>query len=112
MAQAVVRVSNLPERALEAASVFYGRGLTNIRRSIGPETDTLVLLLPDAPYDHRAWRCAMVQDLARALAPIRVNAIAGGSDEAIAATLAWLERAPGVTGQLLKLDGKAVADLV
>ena len=42
-----------------------------------------------------------MQDLARAAAPARVNAIAGNDEAAIAEALAYLEGAPGVTGQLL-----------
>jgi hypothetical protein len=60
----------------------------------------LVIIFPSAPYDHRGWRLAAVQDLARAVAPGRVNAIAGDDEAAIAATLVYLEGAPGVTGQL------------
>ena len=63
--------------------------------------EDLVLIFPPAPYDHRGWRLAAVQDLARAAAPGRVNAIAGDDEAAIAQALAYLEGAPGVTGQLL-----------
>ncbi len=48
-----------------------------------------------------------MQDLAREAAPKRVNGIAGDDNEAIAAALAWLASAPGVTGQLLAVDGKS-----
>jgi hypothetical protein len=64
----------------------------------------LVLIFPPASHDHRAWRLAAVQDLAREAAPRRVNAIVGADEAAIAETLAWLEQAPGVTGQLLAVD--------
>jgi hypothetical protein len=66
-----------------------------------PAGEALALIFPPAPYDHRGWRLAAVQDLARAAGPARVNAIAGDDEAAIAETLAYLERAPGVTGQLL-----------
>ena len=69
-----------------------------------PVGEDLVLIFPPAPYDHHGWRLAAVQDLARAAAPARVNGIAGDDAEAIAATLAWLERAPGITGQLLSVQ--------
>ena len=65
--------------------------------------EDLALVFAPAPYDHRGWRLAAVQDLARQAAPTRVNAIVGDDEKAIAATLAWLERAPGITGQLLDI---------
>jgi len=60
-----------------------------------------VLIFDPAPYDHRGWRLAAVQDLARAAAPTRVNGIVGGDETAIEDMLAYLRHAPGVTGQLL-----------
>jgi hypothetical protein len=63
--------------------------------------EDLVLVFPPADYTHHGWRVAAVQDLARAAAPTRVNAIAGEDERAIADTLAWLTQAPGITGQLL-----------
>jgi len=63
--------------------------------------EDLVLLFPSAPYDHRGWRIAALQDLARAAAPRRVNGVAGDDERAIEETVAWLAEAPGVTGQLL-----------
>jgi len=67
----------------------------------------LVVVFTSAPFDRRPWRLAAVQDLARVAAPVRVNAIAGDDEAAIAETLAFLEAAPGVTGQLLAVDGKS-----
>jgi hypothetical protein len=64
-------------------------------------------VFPSAPYDHRGWRLAAVQDLAREAAPIRVNGVAGDDDAAIAAALHWLAAAPGITGQLLAVDGNS-----
>lgn len=95
----VVRVGLLPEAALEAAAEFHARVLPTLSPLHSGED--LVLIFPLAPYDHRGWRLAAVQDLARAAAPARVNAIAGDDEAAIAETLIFLERAPGVTGQLL-----------
>jgi hypothetical protein len=66
--------------------------------------EDLVLIFAPAPYDHRGWRLAAVQDLAREAAPRRVNAIAGADEAAIADTLGWLGQAPGVTGQLFAVD--------
>jgi hypothetical protein len=66
--------------------------------------EDIVLVFQPAPYDHRAWRLAAIQDFARQAAPRRVNGIVGESEQAIAATLAWLEQAPGITGQLLSVQ--------
>jgi len=66
--------------------------------------EDLVLVFPPAPYDHRGWRLAAIQDLARAAAPARVNGVVGDDEQAIAATLAWLADAPGITGQLLSVQ--------
>ena len=66
--------------------------------------EDLVIILRPAPYDHRAWRLAAIQDLARAAAPTRVNGVVGHDEGAIAETLVWLEAAPGVTGQLLAVE--------
>lgn len=95
----VVRVGSLPEGALDAAIEFHAKALPEL---LPPHPgEDLVLVFTPASRDHRGWRLAAVQDLARAAAPARVNAIAGDDEAAIAETLAYLERAPGVTGQLL-----------
>jgi len=96
----LVRVGPLPEGALEAAAEFHAKVVPLIAPY--PWEDIALIFLP-APYDHRSWRLAAVQDLARAAAPARVNAIAGDDEAAIAAALAYLEGALGVTGQLLAL---------
>lgn len=103
------RVASLPEGPLEAAAEFYARVLPEIRAELDLENPPrpgkdLVLIFPPAPYDHRGWRLAAVQDLAREAAPKRINAVVGDDEQAIAEALAWLEQAPGVTGQLLAVD--------
>ena len=100
-----IRVGPLPERALEAAAQFHARVLPELIRPRADED--LVLIFEPAPYDHRGWRLAAVQDLARAAAPARVNGVAGDREAAIAQALAYLAHAPGVTGQLLAVDGKS-----
>ncbi len=94
----IVRVGPLPDRAIEAAAAFHAGVVPKVLAELG---DDVALVFEPAPFDHRAWRLAAVQDLARDAAPRRVNGIAGDDEGAIATTLAWLERAPGVTGQLL-----------
>jgi hypothetical protein len=99
----VVRVGPLPVSAIEAAAAFHAKVLPGI---LAPPRlgEDLVLIFPPAPYDHRGWRLAAVQDLARLAAPARVNGIAGDDEEVIGKTLAWLGEAPGITGQLLSVQ--------
>ena len=99
MAQQVLRIDALPEAALDAAAAFHAAWVPAAREKLA--AGDLVLIFPQAPYDHRGWRLAAVQDLARAATPVRVNAVAGDGEKAIAEALAWLAEAPGITGQVL-----------
>jgi hypothetical protein len=103
MGQAVLRVESLPEAALDAASVFHADWLAKVREALAA-IDSLALVFPAATYDHRGWRLAVVQNLAREVAPRRVNGIAGADESAIAGAIDWLAQAPGITGQLLAVD--------
>jgi hypothetical protein len=95
----VVRVEGLPDAPLEAAAEFHARILPGL-----PRDADLLLAFPLADHTHRLWRFATVQELARAAAPHRVNAVAADSEPAIASALAYLAAAPGVTGQYWPLD--------
>jgi len=108
MGQAVLSVEGLPSSALDAAAKFHTHDLPNAREAL-ERADALAVVFAPAPYDHRGWRLAAVQDLAREAAPKRVNGVVGNDGQAIADTLAWLAHAPGVTGQLLAVDGKSGA---
>lgn len=93
-----IDATGLPPDPLSAAAQFHA--------DIAPLVaggDAAIIFAP-APHGH-SWRLAAVQDLARAAAPARVNGIVGQGEAAIAATLAFLAAAPGVTGQLLVLAG-------
>ena len=103
MRQAALRVGGLPEGALDAAAAFHGEWLARARAALAA-SDALVLVFAAAPYDHRGWRLAAVQDLAREAAPKRVNGIAGDHERMRAKAAGWLAQAPGITGQLLALD--------
>jgi len=109
MVQAVLRVEGLPDAAIDAAEAFYEAWVPQARAALssGQPGDDLVIVFPSAPYNHRGWRLSAVQDLAREAAPQRVNGIAGEDNETIAITARWLASAPGVTGQLLAVDGKS-----
>jgi len=97
----VIRVDDLPEAPLAAAAHFHAAILPVIAAERAP---VVTLVLPVADHTHRAWRAAALGALARALAPGRINAIAGGDGPTQAQALAFIARAPGLTGQLLPLN--------
>ena len=102
--QAVLTIGSLPDSALEAAAKFHRRWLPEIRILLeDEEIASLALVLPTASYDHADWRRAAARDLARALAPVRVNIVGGGAEADVEAVLAYLGDAPGVTGQYCPL---------
>ncbi len=103
--QAVLRIESLPNGALEASAVFHAEWMDRALANCDSGVESVALVVSDAPYDHGDWRRAAVRDLARRLAPVRVNMLAGGDPAAIDAALAYLASAPGITGQLLHLAG-------
>jgi hypothetical protein len=108
---ALLRVESLPEGVLEAAAQFHVEVLPNVRAALASGED-LVLVFPPADYTHKGWRLAAVQQLARDMAPIRVNALAADNEAAVVAAAAYLAAAPGVTGQLLALDGNGAGEVL
>ena len=104
-AQVIVTVDDLPGDALGAASAFHALHLAAVREAAANGACSVVLVLPPAQVDHTDWRRAAVRDLARALAPVRVNLIAGSGGPSLDQTLAYLANAPGVTGHYLPLHG-------
>jgi len=102
MSPAVLRIAGLPAGAIEAAAAFYGEWLQQATHLLAGGNPVAIVMEP-APYDHTDWRRAAARDLARSAAPARVNIVAGDDEPAIAATLAFLESASGVTGQYLPL---------
>jgi hypothetical protein len=106
MAQAVLDCSALPDNALGAAAWFHAEYLPQVAGLL-EGAESLVIVMPTALYDHADWRRAVARDLARAHAPKRVNVVGGNG---VAATLEYLARAPGVTGQYLALDGTGAGD--
>lgn len=104
--QHALHIKTLPDKALDAASEFTLQWLPKIRESIESK-QSLVIIVPASASDHTDWRRAVVRDLARAYAPVRVNMISGGTAEARAATLNYLDGAGGVTGQYLPLADHA-----
>ena len=113
---ALLRVAGLGDEPLAAAARFYAGSLGEIGRALAPADapapEHLVIAFEPADYRHRGWRLAAVQQLARNHAPIRVNAVAGDDEQALAAALTYLDAAPGVTGQYLPLAGEGAEALL
>ncbi|MCK9542397.1 MAG: hypothetical protein M0R03_10265 [Novosphingobium sp.] len=97
---------------LDDAARFHTRDLPEIEALMARGGDDLTLVFPPADHAHRGWRLAVVQELARRYAPLRINAVASDDEAAIAATLAYLARAPGVTGQYLPLDSQGAKAVI
>lgn len=109
---ALFRVPALPEEALAASAAFHADVLPQIEAKLADAPPHLVLLFTPADHTHRGWRLAAVQGLAREHVPVRVNALVGEDDAAVAAALRYLEAAPGVTGQLLPLNGNGAGNVL
>ncbi|MFN4112760.1 MAG: Rossmann fold domain-containing protein [Sphingomonadaceae bacterium] len=103
--QAVLTIDSLPAAALDAASQFHRDWTGQVRRQVDQGADAVAVVMPPAPVDHTDWRRAAARDLARALAPVRVNVLSGADEVGISAMLTYLANAPGVTGHYLPLHG-------
>ncbi|BDI60670.1 Rossmann fold domain-containing protein [Qipengyuania nanhaisediminis] len=100
--QAVLAITGLPESGLDASAAFHHEHLARVEECLAQgDLAALVLALAPAGPDHDDWRRALARDLARAHKPVRVNVVAGDEGEARDAIIAFLETAPGVTGQYL-----------
>lgn len=95
-----IEARGLADAPLDAAADFTGRFLPHIRAGFPQDA---VILFDAADHTHETWRRAMIEELAREAVPGRVNAIVGQGEAAIAQTIAFLENAPGVTGQIFTL---------
>ena len=105
MALLQIDIRGLPTTPLDAAAEFYANELPEIRDDSDIlEQHDLVIVFEPAGDEHHAWRLAAIQELARDMAPRRVNGIVGADASAILETIAYLDVAPGVTGQLLSLQ--------
>ena len=105
----LVRVGPLPVRALEATAAFYADWMPRIETELA-RGGAVLLVFPPSGHEHRGWRLAAVQGLAREHAPARINGVASDDEAAIAAAAAYLERAPGVTGQYWAIDGSGAGN--
>jgi len=98
------RVGLLPNTALAASARFHAEVLPRLLE-IMPRHGCMTLAFLPADHAHRAWRTAVVQGLAREHVPVRINAVESRDEASIAETCAYLDQAPGVTGQYWPLDG-------
>ena len=105
MPPAVIKVNDLPRSPVDAAAHFYAQVVPGLCDALAVAGE-LVIQFEPADHSHHGWRLAAVQELAREAAPKRVNGVVGSDSEAAAAAVAFLADAPGVTGQLLVVDGK------
>ncbi len=100
--QRQLEIGLLPDGALDAQTAFMALHLEAARALLAdPATTALAIVLPPAAHGHRDWRLALARDLAREVAPSRVNIVSGHPGEARNAVLRFLADAPGVTGQYL-----------
>ncbi len=106
--QGVLEVTGLPDAPLDAAAAFHGEYLARARGLAG-DGDLVVVFAP-ADHAHHGWRLAAVQELAREMAPNRVNGVVGEDAGEVSEVLFYLQSAGGVTGQLLQVDGKSRAN--
>lgn len=107
----LLRVGTLPDEALAAAAQFHAKVLPRVVEAVAAGND-LVLVFDPADHTHRDWRNGVVRGLARQFTPVRVNAIAGNEEPAIFAAARYLDYAPGVTGQLLPVDGTGAGPML
>ena len=107
-----LKVQPLPDLPSEAAAAFHRDFLPRAEALLAGGAPSLTLIFATADHTHRIWRLAAVQALAREHTPARVNGLAGGTAVSIAATLAYLEAAEGVTGQYLPLDDAGAVPVV
>jgi hypothetical protein len=95
-------VDGLPDGPLDAAAEFHAIHLPRIRHdSRAPTVSSLVVVFEAAGHEHRGWRLAAIQELAREFAPMRVNGVAGDDPRAVDEATCFFNDAPGITGQLV-----------
>ena len=103
--QAVLEVELAGADPLAAAAVFHQVHLPRAVALVAEGCQSIVLQFDHAEEKPHRWRREAVAALARAAVPARVNGVApasaGGCEDALKATIAFLHANEGVTGQLL-----------
>lgn len=107
----ILHVGPLADDPLDAAAQFHAEILPQARALLRQDDDLTLIFAPGG-HEHQGWRLAVVQALARDHAPRRVNAVAGASEQAVAAAADWLTLAQGITGQYLRLDGQGAGSVL
>ena len=95
---ALIRVGPLPDAPLAAAAAFHAAVLPRVEALLAKAAEPMTLVFTPADHTHRGWRLAAVQELARAAAPRRVNALASDDARAVAAATRYLAAAEGGDG--------------
>lgn len=106
----VLAIEGLPSAPLAAAVAFHAEWLAQAEAMLAD--GDLVLVMPLAGHEHRGWRLAAVQGLARAHTPARVNLVESDDPAGTAAACAFLLKAHGVTGQILRLDSQGAGAVI
>jgi hypothetical protein len=101
---AAFRIGCSSDDPLVASAAFYAQVLPQVLERLAAGEPAITLIFPPSSHPHRDWRKAAIATLAREKAPARINGLASDDEEVIAATLAYLEGAGGITGQYLPLD--------
>jgi hypothetical protein len=110
MGHLVVYLGDLPGTPIDAAAHFASKHAPEARellmqggwRSMGlaEEPQALTYVFPAGGKDHEGWQRALIQALARDVAPKRVNGVIGDGLASTDEATEWLGGAPGVTGQI------------
>jgi len=106
------RIGSLPDDPLAASAAFYAELLPQVLARLAAGEPAITLIFPPAGHAHRDWREAAIATLAREKAPVRINGLASDDEAAIAAALAYLGSAGGITGQYLPLDSTGAGSVV
>lgn len=96
-----IAARDLPEDPLAASLAFDLHHRPAALAVLALDEDLLIEFDP-ASHTHEEWRRAAVAMLARAHAPLRVNAVAGAQGDRFEEVVRYLGQAPGVTGQYLQ----------
>lgn len=99
----VYRIGQTDGDALACAADFHAVHRPQIESALAV-VQSLVVQFPPAAYDHRPWRSAAIADLARKIAPRRINAVAGDDVAIVGRAVTWFNGASGITGQYFALD--------
>jgi hypothetical protein len=108
----LIAVGPLPDDPIAAAAEFHARWMGQVLAALDAGAPVVTLVFAPAPFAHTGWREAAIQLLARERTPARINAIAGDDQAEIAATAAFVDSAPGLTGQYLQLDGHGAGEVL